>query len=111
MRGLAVVLLLAGCDPWFSMKGDVVDAAGRPVAGAHAVLVCYGADQDTVETDAAGHFNDGRVGEFGNDCTVEIRPPGHRPVSFAVMSVCTRVSRHWFHDDMCAEVTVHATLR
>jgi hypothetical protein len=110
MRVLAAVLLVAGCDPGFTMKGDVHDASGRPVSGARAVLTCNGTDQSAAETDAAGQFNHVRIGEFGNACAVDIRAPGHGTVSFPVMASCTAISRHWFHDDMCAEVTVHASI-
>jgi hypothetical protein len=106
---LAAALLFAGCDPLFTMKGDVADAAGHPIAGARAALTCGGVDQGRwTDTDTTGHFEDGRVGVFGKDCAVEIRATGHSPVVFPVMANCTKVSPHGNH--MCAEVTVHATI-
>jgi hypothetical protein len=112
MRVVSVLaVLLVGCDPAFRIQGDVADPAGHPIAGARAVFTCGGADQDTIETDASGHFDETRIGVFGNDCAVEIRLAGHGTGSFPVMENCTDVVRRWFHDDMCAEVTVHATLR
>jgi hypothetical protein len=108
---LATTLLVCGCDPGFTMQGDVADASGHPIAGARVVLVCDAADQSWADTDATGHFKDGRIGVFGDDCAVQIRVAGHRPVSFGVMDDCTNVWRRWFRDDLCAEVTVHATIR
>lgn len=113
MRSLVLLaaLVLGGCDPSFTIRGDVVDAAGRPIAGAHAVFVCDGAEQDTVETNATGHFTIWRIGVFGPGCAAEIRVQGHPALSFPVMANCTNVWRRWFRDDLCAEVTVHATIR
>jgi hypothetical protein len=112
MRVVSVLaVLLVGCDPAFTIQGDVTDPAGRPIAGARAVFTCWSTDPNTVETDASGHFKYERIGVFGQDCAVEIRLAGHGEASFPVMENCTDVVRRWFHDDMCAEVTVHAAIR
>jgi hypothetical protein len=98
--------LFVGCDPEFTSQGDVVDAVGRPIPTAHVVLVCSGVDQDSVDTNSAGHFHLSSIGVFGKECAIEVRRAGDKAVSFDVLAHCSRLYRK----ELCAEVTLHATL-
>jgi hypothetical protein len=99
--------LLAACDPRFTRKGEVVDAAGRPLANARVELVCYGVVQNWTTTGSKGHFRYQRLGAFGKDCAVAVEAIGHEAVSRPVLANCS----HPYLRDTCTEVTGHVTLR
>jgi hypothetical protein len=106
LRNVALLALIAACDPGFTMQGDVLDGSRRPLPGARVVLVCSGVDQSWTETDSQGHFHFMHTGVFGSGCTVEVRKPGYKTASFDVLASCTSLYRK----GSCEEVTLHATL-
>lgn len=103
---LVSLVLLAGCDPGFTLHGDVVDAYGRPIPDAQIVFACDRAMPHELASDTAGRFRGHWLGAFDDDCSVEIRRPGAKAVSYGVMANCT----HPYDREGCTEVTVHAVL-
>jgi len=103
---LAFLMLLASCDPGFTLQGDVVDVGGQPITDAQIVFACNGNEMHRVAPDTTGHFRDSWLGAFGDSCSVEVRRNGAKPISFNVMASCT----HPYTRDTCTEVTVHAVL-
>ena len=85
-------MVLAACDPNFEFKDSVVDASDRPVARAEVSLVCYGAKQFGVVTDAHGRFEYHRIGAFGDSCAIEVRAGEMAPLTFSVMKHCAHPS-------------------
>jgi hypothetical protein len=109
-RTLAALALIAlsSCDPGWSLGGFAHSETGAPIPGATAETVCPTDQAPLPKTtaDSNGEFRGKGLGNFRDDCVVEVRADGFAPRSFPVGSVCTKQDRYFG----CLAVNVRATL-
>jgi hypothetical protein len=105
-RVVVVLVAVSACDPGIRLEGRVLDASGKPVAGADARIVCEGAVWDHASTDEAGKFRYWRIGYLGPECMVDAVAGDRRATPIPVMEHCARRFR-----DGCTQVTIDLVLR
>lgn len=87
---LALLALLAACDPAWTLRVDVKAPDGRPIEGAAVGLVCEGAMRGAsmaTHSGAAGVAEMSRIGHFPS-CDVSVAAPGYETMVIRHGEVC-----------------------
>jgi hypothetical protein len=108
MRWL-LLLVLAGCDPVWTVKGDVTAAPGQPVGPAKLTIACPSGWTTHETSKADGSFQIGGVG-FGLPLTCELAivKLGYLSSVVPIRHACLS---HFDSDkDKCAEAELHVRL-
>lgn len=87
-----VLLVGAGCDPAYSVRGTVLDAGGTAVAGANVTLSCPSGRTESAVTTASGEFTFGGVGGSfeAPRCSLRIEKPGFTTQTVRTTDACYR---------------------
>ena len=106
---LLVLLLVAGCHRGWTVRGKLVDAKRKPIAGTTVRFKCgpSGAAGGPI-----GNFmsnDDGIFTAAGNldtdpaSCSLEVIASGHQTTAFGVSEACYRSSAHKNLGDPCLD--------
>jgi hypothetical protein len=85
-----LLVLVAACDPGFTLKGQILDTAGKPVAGANVALNCEGHVRPTATSDKRGRFSAMALGWRPNTCVIEIDTRGAPPLRLLLGEHCAQ---------------------
>jgi hypothetical protein len=89
MRGAAILVLVAACEPFWNLDAKVTTPDGAPVTEAALSITCPEWHGRAVLTNAHGA---GSVGELGAQlparCTVSVAAPGHAAYTTTFERLC-----------------------
>jgi hypothetical protein len=98
---LALLAVLAwACDPTYAIEGTVARTGGSAIEGATVKKSCPSGNDQTVSTDARGHFAFGGVGgasEAGT-CSLIVEALGFRSRTVRTIDVCYRNTEDQGHE-------------
>lgn len=86
----ALLVLIAACDPGFTLRGQILDTAGKPVTGAKVGLHCDGGVYPTDTSNERGRFSAMAVGWRPNSCVIEVDMSRRPPLRFLLGDHCAQ---------------------